>query len=203
MDLLIATTNGYKIREIRTLLKDYDHFDLYSLLDFPDYTPPEETGTTFEENAHLKALQAAKHFNMLALADDSGLVVPALKGAPGVFSARFAGSEAKDRDNRKKLLKEMEKIEGERRWAYFECCIVVASPGGIEKCVQGTCEGSICQEERGGNGFGYDSLFIKNGYSKTFAELDEHTKNQVSHRAKALAKLKLYFEELASQTTGE
>ncbi len=195
MNLLIATTNGHKIREIRTLLKPLD-FDFYSLLDFPNYIPPEETGKTFEENALLKALQAAKTLNMWAIADDSGLVVPALSGAPGVFSARYAGIGATDKENRQKLLQEMSKLDGLERSAYFECCIVLASPKGAEKIVKGVCEGEITKGERGGYGFGYDSLFIKHDYNQTFAELGESLKNQVSHRAKALQKLMLTLESL-------
>lgn len=196
MDLLIATTNGYKIREIRALLKPYAKFDLYSLLDFPNYVQPEETGLTFEENAILKAVHAAKTLNKWTLADDSGLIVPALQGAPGVYSARYAGAGSSDKENRKKLLKEMSHLEGIGRSAYFECCIALASPDGIKKVVKGVCEGSIQTEEKGSLGFGYDSLFIKHDYNQTFAELEEHQKNQVSHRAKALAKLKMALEGL-------
>lgn len=196
MDLLIATTNGHKIREIRALLKPLNKFDLYSLLDFPHYVQPEETGSTFEENACLKALHAARELNKWAIADDSGLVVPALGGSPGVYSARYAGIGATDKGNRQKLLKEMAQLEGLARAAYFECCIVLAAPDGIKKIVAATCEGMIIKEERGGYGFGYDPLFIKHDYSQTFAELDEQLKNQVSHRAKALQKLKFTLENL-------
>ena len=107
MEIIIATTNGHKIREIRSLLKSLGRFDFFSLNDFPDYTPPEETGKTFEENAILKAVHAAKTLGKWAIADDSGLVVPALEGAPGVFSARYSGQGASDKDNRKKLLQQM------------------------------------------------------------------------------------------------
>jgi XTP/dITP diphosphohydrolase len=196
MDLLIATTNGHKIREIRALLKPYTKFDLYSLLDFPYYVQPEETGKTFEENATLKAMHAAHELKKWAVADDSGLVVPALGGAPGVFSARYAGPEATDKENRQKLLKDMAHLEGIARSAYFECCIVLASEEGVKKIVCGTCEGKVIQEERGSRGFGYDPLFIKHDYNQTFGELEEQLKNQVSHRAKALQKLKLTLESL-------
>lgn len=194
MDLLIATSNGHKVREIRSLLKPLHRFDFYSLLDFPSYVPPEESGKTFEENATIKALHAAKMLNKLTIADDSGLVVPALNGAPGVYSARYAKVGATDKENRKKLLQEMERLEGIERSAFFECCIVLATPEGVKKTVQGICEGVIIKEERGSHGFGYDPLFLKHDYNQTFGELGEDLKNQVSHRAKALQKIKLTLE---------
>lgn len=197
MDLLIATQNAHKIRELRALLKPLKRFDIYSLLDFPNYTPPPEEGETFEENARIKAEDAATRLGKWALADDSGLVVPALGGSPGVYSARYSGKSASDKDNRKKLLREMEGLEDERRSAYFECCIVLASPDGqARKIVKGTCEGTITYEERGGNGFGYDPLFMKHSYNHTFAELDEEVKNKISHRAKALEKMLITLEHL-------
>ncbi|MFZ0564849.1 MAG: XTP/dITP diphosphatase [Chlamydiales bacterium] len=199
MDLVIATTNGHKIRELRAILKPYAHLDIYSLLDFPNYAPPKETGKTFEENAILKATHAAQALNKWAMADDSGLVVPALGGAPGVISARYAGEEATDRDNRKKLLKQMETFEGVLRSAYFECYIALASPEGLKKCVKGICEGEITVQERGGHGFGYDPIFFKHDYNKTFGQLEESIKNLVSHRAKALEKLLPFLETLAQE----
>ncbi len=197
MDLIIATQNGHKIREIRHFLKSLPSFDVYSILDFPEYTPPPETGETFEANARIKAEHAARTLGRWALADDSGIVVPALNGAPGVYSARYAGPNASDKDNRKKLLQEMTGFNDERRSAYFECCIALASPRGIQKVVRGYCEGMLLEEERGGNGFGYDPLFVKNDYHQTFAELGEGVKNQISHRAKALTKILLTLESLA------
>jgi XTP/dITP diphosphohydrolase len=195
-DLVLATQNGHKIREIRSFLKSLKRLDVYSLLDFPDYAPPPETGETFEANARLKAEHAARVLDKWALADDSGLVVPALNDAPGVYSARYAGENASDKDNRKKLLKEMERLDGVRRSAYFECCIALASQEGVRKVVKGTCEGMIIEEKRGGNGFGYDSLFVKYDYNQTFAELSESVKNRISHRAKALEKIFLTLESL-------
>jgi XTP/dITP diphosphohydrolase len=162
-----------------------------SLCDFPGYTPPEEIGKTFEENASLKAEHAAKVLNRWVIADDSGLVVPALSGAPGVFSARYAGNDATDLENRKKLLEEMMHLLDDDRQAFFECCIALASPEGLKKCVKGTCEGVLLTKDRGGGGFGYDPLFVKHGYSKSFAELGESVKNRISHRRKALDKLAL------------
>ncbi len=190
MDIVLATTNGHKIREIRALLRTFENLDLYSLLDFPDYVQPEETGLSFEENATLKALHASQTFQKWVIADDSGLVVPALGGAPGVYSARYAGKGASDKENRQKLLVAMQRLEGLERSAYFECCIALASPDGIQKTFTGICEGTITTEERGGYGFGYDPLFLKHDYNQTFGELTEESKNRVSHRAKALEKLK-------------
>lgn len=188
IELVIASTNIHKVREFKAMLKDVNRFDILSLRDFPQYIPPEETGKTFEENATLKALQAANELKRWVIADDSGLVVPALNGAPGIYSARYAGNDATDIDNRKKLLEEMEPLKDDARQAFYECCIVIASPNGVQKCVTGKCEGTILTQERGGDGFGYDPLFIKHGYNKTFAELPESVKNRISHRRKALDK---------------
>ncbi|MCH9608500.1 MAG: dITP/XTP pyrophosphatase [Chlamydiales bacterium] len=195
MQLLIASKNGHKIREIKSYLSKLKKLDIYSLLEFPNYIPPEETEETFEGNAKLKAKHAARELQMWTVADDSGLVVPALKGAPGVRSARFAGPKATDKDNRQKLLKEMEHLQDGQRAATFECSLAIAMPDAtIKKCLSGSCEGVIISKERGGLGFGYDPLFMKHDYNKTFAELGESIKNKVSHRAKALSKLVLYLE---------
>lgn len=196
MILVIATHNIHKIRECRAILKKNKNLDLLSLLDFPQYHLPEETGSTFEENAILKAVHAAKHLNHWVIADDSGLVVPALKGIPGVYSARFAGEHATDAENRHKLLNAMRGIPESERNAYYECAIAVADPGGLKKCVKATCEGSIANEEKGNRGFGYDALFIKYEYGKTFAELEEDVKNRISHRRKALDKVLLLLESI-------
>lgn len=199
MKLIIASHNVHKIREFRSMLKQIDVFDVYSLIDYPDYHPPAETGMTFEENAILKATSAAKALDAYVLADDSGLVVPILKGAPGVYSARYAGEGATDKDNRKKLLEALSGHCDEDRDGYYECCIAFASPGGLEKSVSARCEGSILEEERGGQGFGYDSLFLKHEYNKTFAELEEEVKNRVSHRRKALDKILVSLESIAHE----
>lgn len=197
MKLVIASRNVHKIRECRAILKKLAAFDILSLLDFPHYTPPPEAGFTFEENAIQKAVHAAQHLNCWTLADDSGLVVPSLAGRPGVFSARYAGDHATDAENRHKLLKEMIHLENPDRVAYFECSLAIATPDGLKKCIQASCEGSIIREERGSQGFGYDPIFIKHEYSKTFAELDEETKNRISHRRKALDKILLSLQVLA------
>jgi XTP/dITP diphosphohydrolase len=189
LELVIASTNIHKIREFKAMLKSIPSFDLRSLLDFPQYTPPPETGATFEENAIAKATHAAAHLNRWVLADDSGLIVPSLGGIPGVYSARFAGDHATDLDNRKKLLEKMQHLLDEDRHAYFECCLAIASPAGLKKCTRGICEGTLLTQDKGGSGFGYDPLFVKHGYNKTFAELEETIKNRISHRRKALDKL--------------
>ncbi|MGE5196850.1 MAG: RdgB/HAM1 family non-canonical purine NTP pyrophosphatase [Anaerolineae bacterium] len=196
MQLIIASHNLHKIREYRSMLKAFGKFDILSLLDFPNYHLPEEVGATFEEIAIQKALDAATVLGKWVLSDDSGLVVPALNGAPGIFSARFAGIKATDGENRQKLLKEMAHLQDSERQAYYECCIAIASPEGLKKCVKGLCEGAIAKSERGRQGFGYDSIFTKFEYSKTFAELDEEMKNRISHRRKAFDKLSLFFEAL-------
>lgn len=194
IELVLATTNIHKVREIRALLACRPDIDLYSLLDFPHYVQPEETGKTFEENAILKAEDAAVKLGKWTIADDSGLVVPALNGEPGVYSARYSGQKASDKENRKKLLKAMERLEGPMRSAYFECCIALVSPKGWKKCLKGTVEGMIAPSERGKNGFGYDALFVKHDYAQTFGELQEEIKNKISHRAKAMEKLLLVLE---------
>jgi XTP/dITP diphosphohydrolase len=197
MQLVLATCNIHKIRELKGMLKKIKlPLDILSLLDFPKYAPSQETGASFEENAIMKATEAARALNCWALADDSGLIVPALGGKPGLNTARFAGKQASDKDNRQKLLLEMQSIKDSNRHAYFECALALAHPQGLKKSVRAVCEGSITMEEKGRNGFGYDSLFLKHEYSKTFAELEEEVKNLVSHRRKALDKLLPCIEDL-------
>lgn len=187
--LVIASRNVHKIRELRSMLKGRIKWDILSLIDFPDYVPPEESGKTFEENAILKASHAAIALHRWVIADDSGLVVPALAGAPGIHSAYYAGMGASDKDNRQKLLKEMAALKEHERDAYFTCCLAIAAPEGVKKSACAQVEGTILETERGRSGFGYDNLFLKHEYSKTFAELEEEVKNRVSHRRKALDKL--------------
>lgn len=176
------------------MLRGNSKIDLYSLIDFPDYELPAEEGSSFEENAIIKAVDAAKILDEWVFADDSGLVIPALDGAPGILSARFAGEKATDKENRKKLLNTMRDLKEEQRQGYYECCIALASPEGLVKTASARCEGTIIEKERGGQGFGYDSLFKKHDYNKTFAELEEEVKNRISHRRKALDKILLHLE---------
>lgn len=195
MEIILASTNLQKIREFRELFHLLPFVDLLSLHQFNQYEAPEETGITFKENAILKAAHAAKHLQQWTIADDSGLVVPALNNEPGIFSARYAGPNKSEQDNREKLLKNMAQLRDEERDAYCVCAIALASPDGYIKCVEGICEGRIAESARGRGGFGYDSLFIKNGYEKTFAEIPE-VKNRISHRAKAFERLLILLESL-------
>jgi XTP/dITP diphosphohydrolase len=199
VEIVIASKNLHKMREFRDMLKAFPHIDVLSVLNFPLYELPEETGKSFKDNALIKATHAATTLNKIVLADDSGLIVPSLGGAPGINSRRYAGEDATDAENRYKLLKELEGKNEYERSAYFECCLALSSPSKLIKCVSGTCEGMILTEERGRNGFGYDSLFIKSdGYDKSFAELEEATKNRISHRRKAFEKIATILENLTS-----
>lgn len=196
MEIVIASTNLHKIREIRAILKPQYPFDYLSLLDFPDYQPPEETGETFEDNAFVKATHAASALKRWVIADDSGLVVPALEDVPGVRSARYAGEGATDKENRQKLIKALDPIKESERIGYYVCALALASPEGIQTQVKGSCEGFLILTPKGSQGFGYDPIFLKYDYNKTFAEIDEETKNKISHRRKALDKLAPTLETL-------
>ena len=196
MEIVIASKNLHKIREIRAILKPEYPFDYLSLLDFPEYQPPEESGETFEDNAFIKATHAANTLKRWVIADDSGLVVPALGNEPGVRSARYAGDAASDKENRVKLVKALDPIPENERIGYYFCALAFASPDGIQMQVKGSCEGSLLLKARGSQGFGYDPLFLKYDYNKTFAEIDEETKNRISHRRKALDKLTPTLENL-------
>lgn len=189
MEIVIASTNLHKIREIREMAKFLKNIEFLSLRNFPDYLQVDETADTLGGNALLKAEHAAKALNKWCLAEDSGLFVPILGGAPGVHSRRYASPDATDAENRQKLLKSLEGMDDIKRSAYFECCMVLATPEGVKKTAIGRCEGYIATEERGRNGFGYDSIFYKNDYPKTFAELEDSIKNQISHRMKAFQKM--------------
>lgn len=200
MEIVIASSNLHKIREIRSILKPVFPLDYLSLIDFPDYQAPEETGASFEENAFVKATHAATTLKRWVLADDSGLVVPSLQDRPGVKSKRFAGETASDKDNRQKLIDELEPLSEHERMGYYACALAVASPEGIQLQVQGMCEGSITLKPRGSQGFGYDPIFLKYDYNKTFAEIDEETKNKISHRRKALDKLIPRLDEILKKS---
>jgi XTP/dITP diphosphohydrolase len=184
--LLLGTRNPGKVIEIKSILAD-SGWSFTSLQDFPDVGEAEENFTTFAENAIAKAQFYASATGLCALADDSGLEVAALGGAPGILSARYAGANATDADRRALLLSELTKISGPDRHARFVAVVAIAHPNGeVLNVSEGICDGTISFAPRGTNGFGYDPLFIPNGYSQTFAELPDTIKNLISHRARAL-----------------
>ncbi|MCR8968661.1 XTP/dITP diphosphatase [Facklamia sp. 7083-14-GEN3] len=189
MKLIIASHNPGKIAEFKSLFESFD-LQVQSLLDFPEIPEIEETGTTFEENARLKAETIAKEMNCLALSDDSGLCVPILNNEPGVYSARYAGEEKDDEKNRLKLLEKLKGLDGDQRKAYFTTVIVLASPQKDSLVVEGNVEGIITKEPIGEGGFGYDSLFYYPADQQTFAQISAERKNQISHRGQAVEKLK-------------
>lgn len=202
MNIVIATSNGYKIRETKALLKAFSFLDVFSLLDFPQFTPSQEKGKSIKEMAISKATHAAKSLNSWVLSDQSALVVPALSGCPGINSSHFASPEASDKENRKKLLNLLKEFSHPSdRFAYFECVVALTSPTGIIKTTYGACEGFLVEEEKGSGGFGYDCLFSKHDYKLTFAQLPEDIKNSISHRAKALKKILPQIEALSKTLT--
>ena len=185
MKLVIATRNKHKLEEIRAILS-VPRLEIVSALDFPEVPDVVEDGETFEANAIKKAVALATATGLWALADDSGLEVDALGGAPGVYSARYAGEPASYPANNQKLLKNL--AQARNRRARFRCVIALASPSGDVRTVDGRCEGAIAFEERGAGGFGYDPLFIPDGHTRTFAELEPAAKHAISHRGRALRK---------------
>ncbi len=192
MELVIATRNKGKLREIRALLKG-TRIRVLSLDDFPGCPDVIEDGKTFRENALKKARAVAGYTGKTALADDSGLSVDALDGAPGVYSARFSGPGADDLKNNRKLLRMMKDAPDSERGAEFVCVMALAGPPGAgikEKTVKGVVRGRITREMRGPRGFGYDPLFYYSPKGMTFAEMGPEEKNKVSHRARALTKIK-------------
>jgi len=182
--LVAATGNQNKLREFREILRD---FNIISAAEAGFYGDVEETGETFLENALLKARAVCKATNLPALADDSGLCVEVLGGAPGVYSARFSGGG--DKENRRLLLERMDEVANRR--AYFQSAVVICFPNGREVTADGRTYGEILTEERGENGFGYDSLFWSEDLKKSFGEATEREKNAVSHRGRALYALAL------------
>ena len=187
-ELLVATGNAGKVRELSLLLADAP-LRLRLLSEFPHIPEAEETGKTFADNATIKALHYSSQSELLTLSDDSGLVVDALGGAPGVYSARYAGTGATYAERMARLLYELAATgDGERR-ARFVCVIALADPStGSLNTFEGTCEGRIAHAPRGTGGFGYDPIFIPEGYAQTFGELPDEIKHNISHRARALTK---------------
>jgi XTP/dITP diphosphohydrolase len=194
-EIVVATANPGKLQEVRESLGDME-VQILSLADLPTFPPVKEDGRTFRENALKKARAAARHTGRLAIADDSGLEVDYLQGAPGIRSARFAGEGASDADNNRKLLQRLEGVPPAQRGAVFRCVIAVVDPQGQKAWVEGTCRGVIGEQERGAQGFGYDPLFIIHESGKTLAELPLVEKNKISHRGKALAALKEVLKDL-------
>ncbi len=191
--IVLATRNQGKIKEITELLSGYD-IEIKSLNDFGPIPSVEETGETFDDNAYIKAHFTARVLGLPAIADDSGLVVEALDGAPGVYSARYAGEGATDEENNMKLLKEMEGKTN--RNAHFETAVILAVPRGPALTYIGKVEGEITESPRGENGFGYDPLFYYPPMSKTFAQMTGEEKNSISHRGKAIKELAGEFDKV-------
>jgi len=193
--ILIATKNSGKIKELKELLADLP-IKLLSLKDFPDVAEVEETGATFAENAALKARGYALQTGVFALADDSGLEVAALGGAPGIFSARYAGENVSDETRIEKLLEETNQTQNENRAARFVCAMSIADRNGeIIYTAEAFCEGTIAFKQRGLNGFGYDPVFIPSGFDKTLGELSASIKRKISHRARASIKIIRYLRD--------
>lgn len=192
MDIVLATRNKKKVEEMKRILQEMD-INILTMDDFPFCHEVEEDADTFEGNAVKKAISVARCANKTAVADDSGLEVYALNGAPGVRSARYAGENADDIANIRKLLEEMKDIPDEKRGARFVCCIAVAYPDGKVETFFGFVEGRIGIEPRGRMGFGYDPVFYPEGYNETFAEMPPEKKDALSHRGKALYMFKEYI----------
>jgi XTP/dITP diphosphohydrolase len=184
--LVLASGNPGKARELRSLLAGIP-FEIRTLADYPPFAIPEETGTTYEANALLKARAAAAHTGQFALGDDSGIEVDALGGAPGVRSARFGGPGLDDRGRVRHLLRQIEHVPDARRGARFVCVIALVGPDGRETVVAGACDGRLTREPRGTEGFGYDPIFFYPPFDATFGEVSDRRKAAVSHRGRAAA----------------
>jgi XTP/dITP diphosphohydrolase len=192
-DLLVATQNQGKIRELRELLAE-TRYRLRGLDEFPDVPEAEETETTFAGNAALKAAEYARQTGLLTLADDSGLAVAVLKGAPGVYSARYGGPGLDDAGRVEFLLQELRQVPEGQRQAQFVCVMALATPcGDIIYTAEGVCPGKLVFAPTGDGGFGYDPIFVPEGYANTFGELPKEVKNSLSHRAKALKLVKEFL----------
>ncbi len=191
--LVLATLNQGKVSEFKELLSDFD-VEIKGLQDFGPLSPVIEDGETFEENAYKKAHFTAKMLGFPVLADDSGLMVEALGGSPGVHSARYAGEGASDEENNLKLLEAMKGVEN--RKAAFKCVIMIAVPSGPALSYDGICEGEITHEMKGDHGFGYDPVFYYPPLKKTFAQMSIEEKNRVSHRGRAMSQLRDEFDKV-------
>lgn len=188
-EVVIATYNQGKFGEMKAILAPFS-LKLFSLKDYPEIPKVVEDGATFADNAKIKARTIARLTGRVTIADDSGLAVNALGGRPGVFSSRYGGENATDQERCEKLLDEMAEVPDGQRQAAFKCAIAVASPEGKSQVVEGECRGTVAFEPRGKHGFGYDPIFLVPKLGKTMAELEPEVKNRISHRARALKKLK-------------
>lgn len=193
--IIIATKNKGKAKDFETLFGPLG-YDVLTLHDVADDMDIEETGTTFEENAVLKATALAERLQTIVIADDSGLEIDALDGRPGIYSARYAGEDKSDEANMDKVLQELAPINETERTARFVCAIAVASPSKKPFTVRGTCEGVIAKERRGENGFGYDPIFFVPSLNKMMAELSAEEKGAISHRGNAIKLLAANLDEL-------
>jgi XTP/dITP diphosphohydrolase len=189
MQLIVATRNAHKTREIEQIFGSA--LAVRDLTAHPEISEITESGTSFEENAKLKAIAVSRKLTGLVIADDSGLEVDALGGAPGIQSARYAGVNASDKEKIAKLLRQLAKVDakGDQRRARFRCILAVARDGHVLAIFEGVVDGKIAERPRGSHGFGYDPIFIPNGFEQTFAELPVDVKNNISHRANAIRKL--------------
>lgn len=194
-EVIIATKNPGKAREFEHIFAPRG-VEVRTLLDFPEIPDVEETGTTFEENAILKAEAVSKILDKMVIGDDSGLIVDALEGRPGIYSARFAGEPKNDEANTAKLLNELSGVPEKERSARFYCALAVAVPNQETLTVSGTCEGRILNESKGTNGFGYDPVFYVPEKGLAMAELSSNEKNKISHRANALKKLDVILDSI-------
>ncbi len=188
--VVLATRNAHKIGELRTILAATGAaVDLVGVDEFPDLTDVAETGVTFAQNALLKATETARRTGLPSIADDSGLCVDVMGGAPGIFSARWAGEHGDDRANLDLLLAQLADIADEHRRAHFACAAALALPDGTEVVREGRIEGRLLHARRGANGFGYDPIFLPDGYDRTTAEMPAQEKNAISHRTRAFQAL--------------
>jgi XTP/dITP diphosphohydrolase len=197
--VVLATRNGHKVRELQTILADLIaelDLEIVGLGEFPDLADVIETGVTFAENAKLKAVAAAEATGLPALADDSGLAVDVLGGAPGVFSGRWAGTHGQDRANLELLLGQLYDVPDEHRAAAFVCAAVLALPDGTVVVREGRMPGRLARVPRGEHGFGYDPILVVDGDSRTSAELTFEEKNAISHRGKAFRALSADLREI-------
>ncbi len=197
--VVMASRNEHKIDEMRRILDAAGlNLELVGIKEFPDLPDVDETGSTFAANALLKARQICAFTGLPAIADDSGLCVDALNGMPGIFSARWAGSHGDDRANLELLLAQISHIDPERRTAAFHCAAAIALPNGDEQVVEGIMTGRVIDAPRGANGFGYDPIFIADGYQITTAQMDSADKDAISHRGRAFAALVPVVSQLLS-----